>query len=711
MSGSKKRKPGRTSRKSGGQAGPRKPRGSQGLVSGGELGSVGERDATLAWTQDKFTPDLKLTDPEMLHPALAGYSGDDGVPVIFAEGPEKPDGAIRMIGRTRVPATMDNGTVLPPGTRLWLSSADPGEIRGAAAQTMRFGDLPDMIAADRDQRGVLANRAGDPGFSPDLAAKLARGLSPEELSDPAILSQIVAGTGGVSGRYAFTERDDIIHDYALAGLPEAGTIPAKIVIGGSRDDGGDGLPHEMQPGDVIADRQPLGYVDAGITLTPDGEIQPGDKVWRPDPAGMLQADTAPAPEQVRKDQALAEELNRRADRLIAGGVPHTDVPHTQAAAELIRLRDRWSADEVLSQHAWLTHHYRNPGDDLADFLAYLMRTTVEQQTRAAGMYWPVDLSGGPADRPQGRELARVLSLGLGDAATFQVTAPMVIRMRDTWEGAVTVHELDEGELPAPAGFAWLDKPWLMRLSAGYWLPVRAVSWEKTSLLVRATDSGRVVSQDAARIVLWLAIADDVAFGRWDSETRAEKVAVQVGRLAPQHVAVIPFGTPLNLPAGFRSQSESMLGLLHTLWMYLGMMLPKSRPVRASAPAVAKRARASLRHDEVHIVTLREYDYISDDPPASFPNKIDWQCRWWVGDFYRHIDKYEDADEHGRRRRHKAVPAGRNGYVTSDDHDICAVCLAHGRSVRIALVHTHARGPSDKPFRTPAPGRTVYKLAR
>ena len=115
--------------------------------------------------------------------------------------------------------------------------------------------------------------------------------------------------------------------------------------------------------------------------------------------------------------------------------------------------------------------------------------------------------------------------------------------------------------------------------------------------------------------------------------------------------------------------------------------------------------------EVHVVTLREYDYVSDCPPAGFPGKINWTCRWWVDEFHRHIDHYDDTDEQGRRRRHQAIPAGRTGYVTDDNHDICGVCLARGQAVRIARVRSFAKGPSDKPFRTPAPERTVYKLAR
>jgi hypothetical protein len=739
MGSSKKRKPGRTSRKSPGQkSGLRKPRGSQGSVPGGDLGSPRERDAALRWTKGLMhgrAPDLRDAIPE-----LAGYGDDDDVLLVFSTGPEQPEDAGPLIGELNVAATLDDGTVMPPGTRVWLSSRDAGDIARNATSTLRFGDLPaalagepvppgpeskavipremsgaanaGLIAASRDQRGQLP-RAGEPGFSPDLAARLARGLSPEELADPDILRQIAAGAAGAGpGMHSFTaaprpsERDDIIHDYSLSGLPQREVIPSKIVIGGNRTDDEPGLPYGMQPGDVIADEQPLGFTETGIKLPGGGEIRPGAKVWRADAAGTI-------PDQ-------SSRLDERVRALVPGSSDQSALIRTREAAEAVIVRTRWPGDLVKDQHAWLEHHYRNPSGDLADYLAFNIRNSLAQDHRTASMFWPVDLTSG-ADVPQGRQLAQLIARGLGDARSVQVESPMIAKMRAEQEARPTgTTVLDEGWLPCAAGFAWLDTPWLQELAAGYWLPVRAVSWERTAALASSDHGaaglpadGLPAMIDSVRIVLWLLISDDVAFGRWEGEeSRAEKVANRVGRLIPQQVVLLPFGARINMIGGrLRTNGEQLMGLVRTLWKYLGELLPKSRVVRPAAPAVARRVSRSLKHSELHIITLRQYDYIGE-PEPHFPSKIDWRGRWWVDEFYRHIDHYDDgADEKGRRRRHQAMPAQRSGYVTDDDHDVCAVCLANGHAIRIALIHTFAKGPANKPFLRPSRERTLYKLAR
>ena len=116
---------------------------------------------------------------------------------------------------------------------------------------------------------------------------------------------------------------------------------------------------------------------------------------------------------------------------------------------------------------------------------------------------------------------------------------------------------------------------------------------------------------------------------------------------------------------------------------------------------------------MHVVTLRRVHYISDGLPAH--REVNRTCRWWTGDFYRHIDRYDDADGEGRRRRHEAVPAHRTGAhpdVDDDDHDLCAVCLANDQAVRITLVHGHFRGPSWLPVKPRSDeNKTLYRLTR
>jgi hypothetical protein len=412
-------------------------------------------------------------------------------------------------------------------------------------------------------------------------------------------------------------------------------------------------------------------------------------------------------------------------KLLPVGTDTRGLVRSYEAATRIRVRKNWSADEILDTLAWLTGHYRNPSADLADYLAFQMRSAVDEDHLTRSMFWPVDVSQG-ADIGEGMQLARLIARGLDDSRGFQVTPEMSHKMRDDWNGRPgELLVLSEGVLPCPAGFAWLDAPWLTeKLTAGYWLPVRAVSWERTPALVASmrgtpygVPAGGEKMIDCVRVVLWLLMTDDVAFGRWaGKEKRAEKTANRIGRLVPQQVCLLPFGISVSTAGRRNTNGRELMGLLHTLWTTLSEKLPKSRQVRASAPAVRTRVRrSSLKHGTVNIIPLREYEYVSE-PNGHHPKTVNWNCRWWTDEHYRHLDAYDDGtDEHGRRLRHQAVPATRQdlNMRDGDDHDVCGVCLANDQTVRITLVHTFAKGPTDKPFITPADRkkRTIWKLKR
>jgi hypothetical protein len=174
--------------------------------------------------------------------------------------------------------------------------------------------------------------------------------------------------------------------------------------------------------------------------------------------------------------------------------------------------------------------------------------------------------------------------------------------------------------------------------------------------------------------------------------------------------LLPFGHEFSVNTGFEDQGAAMLALIHILWMFLGMELTASRTQAPASPHTARRVARSLVHDQVHVITLRRVTYLSD-APAGPSRDVNRTCKWWVDSFYRHIDKYEDIDAEGRRRRHEATPAGRTGYVGEDDHDVCAVCLAGDQAVRITEVHGHIRGPSWLPLKQPAKDRTLHRLSR
>lgn len=645
--------------------------------------------------------------------------------------------------------------------------ASPERVRQAEAEIIRPG-----IPASREnaigltvhgmQQGLpdVAERLTE--VAPGLAAKLGQGLSKDELQElgPEIARAMHAAGAG-PGTYVFTDQGEVA---------EADPAQARVITGGSRDDGESSLPAGVQPGDIIAAEQPIGYVEAEIDLPEGAEIAPGARVWRaasgndamealqhagldkdirlkirrevpqrpagpeivitdnlddletsdvdlviedldpdnPDDAGRV---LIGRPEQVRRYHERTRELDRRVMDLLGSNAAQGVL--TEAAADLIPLKASWTADTVLGHHAWLTHHYRNPGAELADYLAFIMREQTGESFLSAGIFWPVDLSGGPADQPEGRQLAQVIARGLGEAETFQVTRAMCEDMRRAWEQSGLHADplpLSEGELPVPAGFCWLDKPWMIREDEGHWIPVRAVSWERTIAMVSSERQGLDrVPVDSVRMAIWLAIDDTVAFGHWEDPARAAKTATWLGQVVLHRVVMLPFDFGREVNRG-HTALIGMLGLLHTLWTYLGMELPRSRPVPASAPAVRRRAQKSLKHDAVHIITLRKYDYIGDRP-AAFPKVVHWSCRWWVEKFFRHIDRYDDEDPDGRRRRHKPVPAARTGLVYDDDHDVCGVCLANDQVVRITEVHGFFKGPSDKPIRTPSRERTLSKLSR
>jgi hypothetical protein len=645
-----------------------------------------------------------------------------------AQGPGRIAAELGWPDPGKVPAGFRRGGPAIPAKFAPVANA---EIARSGRGPAQLHSVPEGVLPEEALRRLEA-------ASPGLAAKLAAGLSPDELGESA--GQIAAAlhqAGAGPGTYTFSDRSP-------------GTN-ASAITGGKRNDGGPGLPYGMQPGDIIAAGQPAGYELAGIDL-PEGTAGAGERVWRPARTGqhavigdrpqiVVTDDLDSVPDddgealviedldgddddagrllvgdrdQVRRYHELVRELDRRSQALIAGPSEHALIRDAAAAGQ-VRLRTSWTGDYVLNMRSWLAHHYQHPNPDLADYLARLMRDAVNQDFRSAHMYWPVNLESGPAGRPEGMQLARLIARGVEESAGCQVTAAMCEKLRSDWDADPgDPLPLDEGELPAPEGFAWLDRPWLIRETAGYWLPVRAVSWEKTVILAAGNAVGspdRAISADAARIVLWLLTEDDVAFGRWEPvPSRADRVANRIGRLVPFHVMTMPFGLRFRVSSGHTSLSGAF-GLIHTLWKTLGEILPKSRPVRAVSPVTARRAARSLKYDELHIITLRQYEYIGETGPH-FPGKPDWRGRWWVDEFCRHIDHYDDGtDDKGRRRRHQATPANRTGYVTDDDHDICAVCLANGHAIRIALVRTYAKGPAGKPFLKPAKERTLLRLSR
>lgn len=654
-----------------------------------------------------------------LHPSLRDMAPDDEINVIMTTGDEVPPSAGPLLGTLEVPQTAADGTVIPAGAKVYRDLR-PGDPARPGWQRITLDDLDRDTTAPGAEGERWKFRPADD--EPQIPAAFRRA----EIVRPGAGGHIVMGDPLGTGKdrvnpVAAMVSEDLARketgilasreNYAgllAAGLPQVGASPlgksrTAVAAAGSGRHSEDAeaafatmlsiLLEQAEPG--LAERLAEG-------LGPE-ELQ------------RLAPVIADAARKADERLQLLEDSDDRSHALIAGGDP-ANLIRDGAAAEAVPVRTSWPADQVLDMHAWLARGYTNPDRDLGDYLARLIRTAqlqAEDLEKTAMMFYPVDLGLGAAGPEEGEALARVIGHGLREARTYQVTTPMVARMRDVFRQAgAGIRYLDGGELPSHAGFAWMDSPWLITEAAGYIIPFRAVSWEKTVIVTER--DGRVLAMDAARIVMWTLIEDDTAFGRWDDPQRASRAASRIGRLMPQHVAVLPFSRQFSINEGFEEQGSDMLALIHILWAFLGMELSASRPVPPASPHTERRARRSLKHEPgVHVITLRRISYISDGVPSH--REVNRTCRWWTEDFYRHIDRYDDEDGDGRRRRHEAVPAHRTGAHPADDddrHDVCAVCLANDQTVRITLVHGHFRGPTwlpVKPRRTE--NDTLYRLAR
>lgn len=561
--------------------------------------------------------------------------------------------------------------------------------------------------------------------------------------------------------------------------PQPQLIPAEAVVGGERSDGGEGLPHGVQLGDMFAAGQPAGYMDTGIVL-PDGQ-----KVWRPLPAaftrhagaavlgpelpgesrtaipaafagpvlsdgslplttagelmlapsgpplasGLPQAPDIP-PAVLRQLERASGKLTPGRIRAVAGGVTgrmerqiRRGTDQLAGFRDIPGIRENWSAAEVLAAHADLAERYRHPSGALLDYLAWHMGGIRQQAgPRSVDMFYPVSPGAVPTFA-HGRELAGLIAHGLVTAETYQVTAEMarsleivlIRRARElTW--------LDEAELPGAAGFGWLDAPWVVRDMNGNELPVRAMSWERCSVrsdgITGWNSRGEPVARQdprimpAARLVLWSMIDDDATLNPGDYADPGSLAFDQqvLGQLRMVHVQPVPFGVRFREEEAADGQpAVSVLAMVRVLWVFLGATLIRSAAVARETvvPPRPDRRRMpkSLDHTEVHVITLRKYVTLSDELPVH--REVGRTCKWWVADFCRHIDSYEDYDDDGRRRRHTPVPSPRPG----EDHDICEICLARGDVIRVAPVRGHIRGPAWLPLKQPAHGKTLHRLAR
>lgn len=332
---------------------------------------------------------------------------------------------------------------------------------------------------------------------------------------------------------------------------------------------------------------------------------------------------------------------------------------------------------VLNVHAQLASRMQCPSADLADFIRYHMQRNLSDHGYTMSFY-PV-IPQGPDVIPtveHGGQLARLLGRGLAKAVTYQVTAGMVADMRATYDNAMRdIDHIDEREIPSPAGFAWLDDPWRIGTSDGGFL-ARALSWEFTETW--SNDGGEHLLP-CARMSLW----------RHDTDTTAgERATSQLGPLVLTHTTLMPFGLRFSKPRNpaDHESTASFLGLIHLLWIYLGMEITSSEK-RGIPVGTRKRAQKSIRHAEVRVVLLRRITGVTEPGDGQSSTRF-YSCRWPVQGHYRHQERPADG--------HHAIASGTGKH--------CTACAQE-----LTWVRAYLKGPDGLPLR--ASDKTVFKLAR
>jgi len=354
--------------------------------------------------------------------------------------------------------------------------------------------------------------------------------------------------------------------------------------------------------------------------------------------------------------------------------------------------------EVLDAQTRLAEGLLKPSADLMAFTVGFMRDAwakshaanekMYSSGRARGMFYPlIPPRGRLFDEGHARELNRLLGVGVRDAVCYQVTAEMVRVMRDTYTGTMRrIEHIDEPEMPVPAGWAWLDEPWVMTDTHGLGVPVRVVSWHATEAMTTGSERDPLPSPQVVpcfRVMLWTHVQDDIDAGRLSPDEEW----LDIGALSLMHTAVVPFGLRFQVPdAEARKGVDSFLGLVHLLWMFLGMEITATPRAHLPRP-FRRRAQRSLKHGEVHVVLLRRIAHVTEPPEGH--TRIDWTCRWVVQGHYRHIEPPEG------HRPHRGFPVG------ADRH--CGVCGG-----RLTWVGPYLKGPDGKPLKV---SRTLMKLAR
>jgi hypothetical protein len=589
-------------------------------------------------------------------------------------------------GQAGIPAAY-KATGLPPG-----AAGRVAEYRDALQQ----GAVPAAFAARRKiltEGGLGVPRpARDPGGvlqaleaeQAGLAERLAQGLTKEELAElaPAIARAAAAGGVPAGKQLTFTTGADgelvLIEDDPGAG--EAGAQPDHGTV-----------------------------VRTGAGPAPEGAVP----VTPAESRKASQAHARHGKDRGRTIVVRGDDGGRRGDRKREKRAPRVvtvpesgqdmgpvtratlaHVPHRTADDPLVlALRP----SDVLNTHVQLASLMAHPS---AEILYYYGRFIEQTLTEAAagdpaaareywqGMFWPA------ADS---RQWCGILARMLQAGRTYEITAEMCEKVAAQYEADLKAESylIEETDLPWPAGFAWLDAPLVFTDKFGRTGMNRVISWGPEY----ASYAGR--PRAGVRIVCWSWYDDRDSY--WSERTAA--AMLRQGGLSLAHSIVVPLGIwhDVQRQDGMPTQDDTVRWT-RVLWRILCSEIAETAPAPHIERHVAKRALRSLRHDQVHVVTLRRKYYI--DSGGVRHRNVDWSCRWVVGGeegFWRHSRRdadWEEAnksfDENGRRRRHHAFP--------DETREHCATCGA-----KIVHVGAFIKGPKGAPLRETA--KTVFVLRR
>jgi hypothetical protein len=346
---------------------------------------------------------------------------------------------------------------------------------------------------------------------------------------------------------------------------------------------------------------------------------------------------------------------------------------------------KMTAAEVLDRHRKLTEQMRDK--TVINYIDDVIEDVADKAAKDGGI-WQAQRTLGSMVHPalSLAEFRRMLESDLRDAQTFQVTAEMVDVVSAVYEKSrESVITVEADELPAPAGFIWLDKAMLTPDKHDIPVSNRAISWGPTTV----SFSNSLV-KPGIRVTTWFSTHD--RDGIWTDEIEADWAGVHPDLdVLYAHSTVMAFGERIGTakPDSPMDRYDFMMWL-HTLWAFMDTDIVTTAKEAIPRP-FARRAQRVLKRPDVSVVYLRRVSTITNPNDEHEHREVDWSSRWVVQGHYRHIEDYDGLKHHA-----------------SLDHDhVSRQCAACGS--RITWVHAYVKGPEGKPLVTT--GDKVFKLSR